>query len=352
LKAHGIVARRSPLRPSEYETLRNDPFAFYLRSRLGITPWRHSSEALNVGRWVHLALEAHHLGMNVESFLDKCLDEEVARLREAGEEAGATDTNIEYTIEATVDERVKGEAFTNAAWYYKPIPPQYKALDSEVLLYLPLKAALTTAPSTLIQTEADLLLYNEEKREVWVQDTKTCSEAPEIRASTATWEYQTKVMRLLVTRLIESRVLQQRYNLHPGYAKAVYMERCEDWYFGRNEFKHFELDRQSRPPVDISYVRWGPSEPVIDPEFEIQLREHAKYATQPAYPDRFPRSSSWVRKWESGFDPATGVSPLGIFYPDDSIVQWPAFLGRDSSHTPSGYLLQYRDWPPPPGLGL
>lgn len=235
-----------------------------------------------------------------------------------------------------------------------------------------------------VVAQPDAILYNETTNRVWILDLKTCEENPLERLVSCPLEFQAQhyfhVVRTLllkrrihpnvvpadalmggvihiaiqkptidfgrndrdyriVTRTLKSGPNKGEERTEKVYAEGEpklsnYLARIEDWYHGRGDYLDMASLRESKPPVNVSYV---PSCDFLDEdgisEYTDRLFFVASYATREPIPKNFPRPTS-VRSFNR-------TSPYAPFYLSQPSV-WPEIIKRE------GFIVAYRDEPLPP----
>ena len=356
LCGQGLTPRTpAVVRPSEAEDFFTCPFLYLLRHRFGIRTPYEGGNALELGSCFHA-----HLASLLSTGSTALFAPEAIRLRADLAAQGVTDEAMVASSVATLEESFeKSRCWLENAWGRCPLPSQYTPLATELLLQSTVGAGSLTAPGAC---RLDALLYDASRGELWILDAKTCSVGPIVRMSTCPWEFQTHFNRLVTEACLPAIIAQ--WGLPPdtrlvGFIHYVvqkpsilllkkdgktgragiegYKERAADWYAARGQFLDnapaFALD----PPVNLSYYRF-PMEP--SHEFSHKLHQVLVAATRPAYPEAFPRSSTFIR--DSYSTSADGLHRLAPFYAEDSFHLWPDMVrsGR--------FRLSFRDADAPP----
>jgi hypothetical protein len=183
----------------------DDPFGYFLRRRLGLTPFYRPSEALTRGSWLHtaaqLSFEAHRDSPHGPSWVaqyQKRLVDRIPELITKGREAGLSTEQLSSFVDNEKEAYVCGRAYFEASAKFK-IPdtdmregwclyfnkPQWVPLAAELEFRaewegMPLFAAL------------DQLWFNKNTRMLWPLDLKSCPGPATERLSCCKFEWQTR----------------------------------------------------------------------------------------------------------------------------------------------------------------
>lgn len=195
LESEGLVPRIPSIRSSDYSSALSDPFGYYLRRRLGLTPALSYSEALSRGSYFHTLFALYDRDDRWQIFKRQC----ASRLAEIN--------NI--CKELRIGETARADAIQNeqidqayaSAWYnaFENLPclNSTSALDllSDNFVKIGAELRLTWIderfPKTRQVAQFDLLLLNRKTNKLWIVDAKTTASPPLVRLSTVKEEFQT-----------------------------------------------------------------------------------------------------------------------------------------------------------------
>jgi hypothetical protein len=195
LETEGLVPRVPTIRSSDYGSALSDPFGYYLRRRLGITPALSYSQALSRGSYFHILFALYDRGDRPQIFKRMCQ----VRLDEINKMC--RDLRISETARA---EAIQNEVLDQSmalSWYgaFENLPclAGESALDILLDNYVKLGAEYRLTwtddrfPKTRQVAQFDLLLLNRKTNKIWIVDAKTTAQPPLIRLSTVKEEFQT-----------------------------------------------------------------------------------------------------------------------------------------------------------------
>jgi len=299
LEAHGIFARRPPIRSSDYRLLRSCPRTYYLSRRLGLVKAFQYSKALTRGSWVHLAFACI-----LDDPTDRAITLEnaiAARCEELREVAKAMGTSSEKIREIVA--REEQDARTSIAWF-------------NAALQIPDGSGRTLAQRfaedwIVIEQEPEIMqgdrliqpdvIVRDKAGKFWIVDFKTTAMSTNARLQTCPLEFQTQhyfhtyrakveqdtafqlaycmpeqvggVLHIAIRKpSIEFGMKDRPFTLDESPFKSgprkgeprnekiytgepdpyLYEQRCLDWYMGRGEYSHFEPERLTDPCIAIS----------------------------------------------------------------------------------------------------
>lgn len=195
LETEGLVPRIPPVRSSDYNLALTDPFAYYLRRRLGLTQALSYSEALSRGSYFHTLFALYDRDDRTQIYRRMCK----ARLDEIN--TICRDLRLsEDTRTVSVQNEQVDQAFATA-WYsaFENLPciQGKSALHHLSSNYIKLGAEVRLTwvderfPKTRQVAQFDLLLLDRRTHKIWIVDAKTTSLPPLIRLSTVKEEFQT-----------------------------------------------------------------------------------------------------------------------------------------------------------------
>lgn len=337
LEAHGIFARRPPIRSSDYRLVRSCPRTYYLSRRLGLTKAFQYSKALNRGSWVHLAFACI-----LDDPTDRAITLEnaiVARCEELRDVAKQMGVGSEKIREMVAHEEL--DARTSIAWF-------------NAALLVPDGSGKTVGQRfaedwTVVAQEPEILhgdrliqpdcLLRDKAGKLWIVDFKTTSMSTNARLQTCPLEFQTQhyfhvmrdkaqedqafcieyqlegqaslggVLHIAVRKpSIEFGMKDRPFELdttpfksgprkgEPRNEKvyvgepdpAIYEQRCLDWYLGRGEYSHHEPERLTDPCIAISTTS---AELLLAEDLRSEYHERLSfirnYADRPSQPCNF-----------------------------------------------------------------
>lgn len=334
LEAHGIFARKPPIRSSDYRLLRSCPRTYYLSRRLGLVKAFQYSRALSRGSWVHLAFacildDPTDRAITLESAIAARCDE----LRAVCKEMGVSPEKVREMVA-----REEQDARTSIAWF-------------NAALQIPDGSGRTLAQRfaedwTIVAQEADIMhgdrliqpdvIVRDKAGKLWIVDFKTTAMSTNARLQTCPLEFQTQhyfhtfndmlpanpelilqygsdqvggVLHIAVRKpSIEFGMKDRPFTLDESPFKSgprkgeprneriytgepdpyLYEQRCLDWYLGRGEYSHFEPERLTDPCVAISttsaHLLLADD---LKTEYDDRLSFIRNYTSRPAQPGEF-----------------------------------------------------------------
>ena len=198
LETEGLVARVPSIRSSDYSSGLTDPFGYYLRRRLGLTPGLYYSPALSRGSYFHTLFAMYDRDDRWQIYKRMCK----TRFDEIN--AISKKMRIAETARTTVIQAESIDQAMATAWYnaFENLPclgsdGHGSALDMLLDNYVKLGAEYRLTwvderfPKTRQVAQFDLLLYNRKTNRIWIVDAKTTSAPPLVRLSTVKEEFQT-----------------------------------------------------------------------------------------------------------------------------------------------------------------
>jgi hypothetical protein len=379
LEAHGIFARKPPIRSSDYRLVRSCPRTYYLSRRLGLVKAFQYSKALTRGSWVHLAFAC---------ILDDPTDRAVtlenaiaARCEELREVAKALGVSSEKIREMVA--REEQDARTSIAWF-------------NAALQIPDGSGRTLAQRfaqdwIVVEQEPEILhgdrliqpdvIVRDKVGKFWIVDFKTTAMSTNARLQTCPLEFQTQhyfhtyrdkcaedtafqlaycmpedvggVLHIAIRKpSIEFGLKDRPFTLDESPFKSgprkgeprnekiytgepdayLYEQRCIEWYMGRGEYSHFEPERLTDPCVAISTTS---AELLtcadMQAEYNSRLSLIRNYTSRPSQPSEFEIGDPVVQHGTpSPYLPFHMVEPAK--WPD--LIRSEGFLQRDrDNHT-------------------
>jgi hypothetical protein len=337
LEAHGIFARKPPIRSSDYRLVRSCPRTYYLSRRLGLVKAFQYSAALTRGSWVHLAFACI-----LDDPTDRALTLEqaiAARCEELRGVCKQLGVSGEKTREMIAREEL--DARTSIAWFNAALQipdgsgrtlAQRFAEDWVVVAQEP----EIRHGDRLIQPDC---LLKDKAGKLWIVDFKTTGMSTNARLQTCPLEFQTQhyfhtfldksrdeadfagqygiswpgeiggVLHVAIRKpSIEFGMKDRPFTLDESPFKSgprkgeprneriytgepdpyLYEQRCVDWYMGRGEYSHFEPERLTDPCVAISTTS---AELLLaedlKSEYHARLSFIRKYTSLQSYPSEF-----------------------------------------------------------------
>jgi hypothetical protein len=335
LEAHGIFARKPPIRSSDYRLVRSCPRTYYLARRLGLVKAFQYSKALTRGSWVHLAFacildDPTDRALTLEAAIAARCDE----LRDVAKALGSSSEKIREMVA-----REEQDARTSIAWF-------------NAALQIPDGSGRTLAQRfaedwTVVEQEPEILhgdrliqpdvIVRDKAGKFWIVDFKTTAMSTNARLQTCPLEFQTQhyyhtyadkcrqdtafqlayctpeqiggVLHIAIRKpSIEFGMKDRPFELdvtpfksgprkgEPRNEKVytgepdpyLYEQRCIDWYLGRGEYSHFEPERLTDPCIAISTTS---SELLtctdMQVEYNARLSFIRNYTQRPAQPSEF-----------------------------------------------------------------
>lgn len=217
LEAHGLVARKLPVRSSDYERVRRDPFGYYLTRRLGLTDGLSYSEALTRGSWFHVAFENCLKPWDLQRRIRE--ERLEARFEELTQVCRRTGISTEGRLR--ILEKEEHDARTAWAWWDVakdlPLSGSYSTMEwlnlpfNEVLGFeIPVRLKIKGVEC---QLQYDALVWHKTQNKVWAVDVKTTGMDPVDRAMTCPLEFQTQLYLHGLSVLCESGELHRRFEV-------------------------------------------------------------------------------------------------------------------------------------------
>lgn len=337
LEAHGVFARRAPIRSSDYRILRSCPRTYYLARRLGLTKAFQYSKALSRGSWVHLAFACI-----LDDPTDRAVTLEeaiVARCEELREVCKTLGVSPDKTREMIA--REEQDARTSIAWFNAAL--QVPDGSGRTLAQRFAKEWVVVAQEPEIHYEDRLIqpdcLLRDAAGKVWIVDFKTTAMSTNARLQTCPLEFQTQhYFHTMLDKARNDSVFAAEYGVnHPGDIGGVlhvavrkpsiefgmkdrpftldtspfksgprkgeprnerlytgepdpylYEQRCLDWYLGRGEYSHLEPERLTDPCIAISTTS---AELLLADDLKREYHDRLsfirKYTSRPSQPGEF-----------------------------------------------------------------
>lgn len=380
LEAHGIFARRPPIRSSDYRLVRSCPRTYYLSRRLGLVKAFQYSKALTRGSWVHLAFACI-----LDDPTDRAITLEnaiAARCEELREVAKALGTSSDKIREMVA--REEQDARTSIAWF-------------NAALQVPDGSGRTLAQRfaedwIIVEQEPEILhgdrliqpdvIVRDRAGKFWIVDFKTTGMSTNARLQTCPLEFQTQhyfhtyrdkcaqdtafqlaycmpedvagVLHIAVRKpSIEFGMKDRPFELdttpfksgprkgEPRNEKvyvgepdpAIYEQRCLDWYLGRGEYLHHEPERLTDPCIAISTTSAALLTcDDLQMEYNERLAFIRNYTSQPSQPSQFEIGDPVVQPGSQ----ASPYLPFHLVEPGKwpEVIRSEGFLQRDrDTHT-------------------
>lgn len=334
LEAHGVYARKPPIRSSDYRLVRSCPRTYYLSRRLGLVKAFQYSKALTRGSWVHLAFACI-----LDDPTDRALALEqaiVARceeLRDVAKQMGVSSEKVREMVA-----REEQDARTSIAWFNAALQVPDGSGRTLAQRFAEEWVVVEQEPTIkygdrLIQPDC---IVRDKAKKLWIVDFKTTSMSTNARLQTCPLEFQTQhyfhtladamagqpeialqygsntvagVLHIAVRKpSIEFGLKDRPFELDTTPFKSgprkgeprneriytgepdpyLYEQRCLDWYFGRGEYSHFEPERLTDPCVAISTTS---AELLLDADLKTEYHDRLafirKYTSRTSQPSEF-----------------------------------------------------------------
>lgn len=393
LESQGIIARTPSIRSSDAGYL-GDPFAYYLRRRLGLTSMLHYSEALSRGSWAHVRLELiDNAPSTIAPLLEARLQAREKELREL-----ATPLGISSNLLSDMMMRERYDMDTTSAWVDSALRCQVPGTTSNLNQYLTsskfrllgIEVPISYTPRGIYGNVqlvglVDRLIYGSDNK-IWAIDYKTTSRFPDIRLESCPIEFQTWHYLYILQQLLHNGTIQKMYPELPSDVQiggiihiaihkptirlgmndrnftiesrilksgpnkgtireekvyygeptvANYSRRVHEWHTGSGEYAESMSERLAHPPINISYTHASVFNDDVETEYFLKLRALHDLATRLPHPHLFPRSAD-------GMSNGRGLSPFAPFYhPDIPVTAWPGIIveqGLVTVHRDKEYL--------------
>lgn len=303
----GLDDRIPLIRQSTINTWMKCRRKFLFEHRFGLQPKGASGPgALEVGTFFHLCAAHRRLGHPPDVAVREAGEIIAKRIEEADKEGRLDTSKLSREFEqALALARVMEEC------YFEMFPPDPSR--EPVAVELKVRAKQRGIPTEL-QITVDLVSYDRANNEIWIEDYKTTSFDPLIRAGTMTFEPQTRLYRIVLTSLLRGGLLSEkgvpsdarvagfvhsvvkkpalRLRIKDSYTD--YLQRVRDWYRAEGEFSLEKASRTNEPVILQSHIRFEDS--LNDEELHSVLYE----ANRACRADTKLRS--YPRNWQACYD--------------------------------------------------
>lgn len=257
LEQEGLPARTPPLRASDWELGCSDPFAYYLRVRLGITHALSWSEALNRGSWFHRRLECFPSACTEEALpeLEVVLEQRKTEIVKVSDGLGLSSEKIQRRLDRETQDfrcalvwfdaatsiafRTRDGHFTGTVPEYLSPSRGWRLIASELLIVAP--SPLGGGEPRCV-AQLDQLWYHEPTNSLWILDAKTCDEAPEDRLQTCPIEFATSHYQWVLRWALREGVI----HLHFDLPKDVTIGGMMHWAVQKPSIEMCNEDRDHR----------------------------------------------------------------------------------------------------------
>jgi len=225
------------VRSSDLRIVLSNPFHYYLTRRLGLVPALSDySEAMHRGTWMHKCLEHTFTSKSpLKAYLIKQIIDAQDGLRKLGKKYAITPEKIERRCEW-----ISRDAWVAYAWYqalfhtpfgrYSTLydyfhQPAFQYLGSEVrltgdLVYKDSIHGNTVGTVHPYVVQLDIPMYDSERNCIRIQDLKSTSVTPKVRASTCKNEFQTQLYIHGTADNIRRGYFHDRFNIEPDPDKT------------------------------------------------------------------------------------------------------------------------------------
>jgi hypothetical protein len=338
LESEGLIARIPSIRSSDYGSALTDPFGYYLRRRLGLTPALMYSEALSRGSYFHTLFALYDRGDRWQIFQRQC----AVRLAEINRIC--KDLRISENARAEAVQNEQTDQALASAWFkaFEELPcikgkSALQFLDSS---YTKIGAELRLTwvderfPRCRQVAQFDLLLLDRRTNRLWIVDAKTTSAPPLIRLSTVREEFQTMHYFHALEWVLERGVLQKRFDLPDDVSIGGMMHMAvlkPSIVFGQSD-RDFHLESEGkrsgvsgriiRTPVNLRdqgthVIQWTAGQPYPEPfcgtvdECLAELHERTGKKPEKVYRGEPTLSNYAARcmRWYMGQDEYTDKAP-------------------------------------------
>ena len=356
LESEGLVSRIPSIRSSDYSSALSDPFGYYIRRRLGLTPALSYSEALSRGSYFHTLFALYDRDDRWQIFKRQC----AARLTEINNIC--KDLRIAETARADAIQNEQIDQAFATAWYngFENLPclNNDSALDilSDNFVKLGAEVRLTWIderfPKTRQVAQFDLLLLNRKTNKLWIVDAKTTAAPPLIRLATVKEEFQTMHYLHALEWFFTRGMLHKQYDLAPdvqigGMMHIAILKPSIQFGQADRDF-HWESEgkrtgvsgRIMRTPVNLQdqgthVIKWTANQPYPEPfcgNVEQCLEELHKqtgkkpekvYQGEPSLQNYMDRCMRWYKGQGEYLDKAPDFvndPPINISYTHSSVM--------------------------------
>lgn len=359
LRNHSIDDRQIPIRSSLFRLLRNCPRAFLHRARHGLIDKSGRPEALQMGDYFHVGVEALLNGLTADKLSQFLAAQWKTRVDSWVSEANTLNmdppTQQDFDIQREKYRRAVNWAVT--AWSVMPLNLQkYRVVGTE----LPIRLSVPGIGSPIV-IRMDALLVDTDTNDIYIFDAKSTSHTPHVRMLAAPLDFQSRLYPYVVQRVLETGGLQQlgiapkarlrgfihwvlqkpniRYlkttekNSGPQAAANELLARDRDWLLAQGEFHHLSVERTNNTqPIQMSMIPFDPHL-MKDEGFMVQLRELDLACRRPGYPPMFPPiGDNLIPDY-----PGASIDPLlPLYEAHDNYAAWPRIIAEN-------FAIQYRD---------
>jgi hypothetical protein len=220
LDHHGITSQVPAIRARDNSTAREDPFLYYLQSRLGIYPlFQAPTQACSRGNWVHSYLyNIRQDEATREDAFRRAVDDHIVEIRERCKSIGWDSDKLLNTID---EERLNARCARG--WLMALSALTFPFMPKGLFAWLrspgmtPICAETTLAidhpnyPKTKLAATFDLLYYTPNNNKIWVLDYKTSTPSPLVRGSTCRISFQSLHYRYILQSILESGWLHEQH---------------------------------------------------------------------------------------------------------------------------------------------
>lgn len=356
LESKGIRAISPPIRATLERDLTGDPFEFYLKNRLGIVPISFKPSALTTGSLYHTYMETRRT-IESEIFTTEhgtpsdAIRAEVEHLHDVAVALSDDDGLLPHgqDIENYMKDLEKEASLANAMGRLTDelMPLRSKAYkEMEVLHVEKLCKVRVEGLRNPLAARFDTIVADHQRKECWLEDHKTTSADPKLRAASLPWEFSVRLYRVVGVKSEEALELPyplvgMRHNIVQKPAIRLrtskaetwesFIDRYRDWVLSRGEYENLknQRDLDESHPWLWSWIRWRGE--LFPPEFLHQIRTLDRACSETPIPELFPRRSC-LNAFNNAF------SPFLDFY-QRPVKDWPQLI------TGSGkYRIEHRDW--------
>lgn len=337
------------IRASDYSTVLNDPFLYFLTRRLGMTPSLSYSECLSHGSWVHAAAECDPFANPSSSEpallagVRSRLASRLGELRASCTRWNVTGESLAAILRTEEEDAYEGLAMYSAARDY--VFNDGTSIRSKLASFVPVcrEQVLTlhdpSYPDCPLVIQPDLLAIHRirDLNYLWIIDYKTTDKPAALRLSICPIEHQTLHYIYVVSQLLAS---GQLHALFPNLPKNTTLAGMAHIAIGKPGIRLCSKDRPFT--LDTTPFKSGPRKGTP--------RNERIYHGEPSFENYLTR----VLSWYTATDEYCHLAPEWAASPPVNIswIRCPALLGRHlaSYHARTRLIYDYATRDPDPLL--
>jgi hypothetical protein len=386
LAYHGIFPKTPTIRASDYEIVLANPFDYYLKRRLGLSDRLAWSKALSRGSWFHKAFELDNFLTDPSTptfaqYYYEALSDRLSELHEICDSMGMTPEARSKILDCETKDADTALALYQAASVIRISPKigtfrtylsqsKFELLASELTIHVPHPSGLPPFTHLKLVAQFDKLIYNPQKKTLWIVDAKTTADDTVERLALCAIEFQPQHYCFVLQRAITLGTLHKLYphlppditvggvihiavrkpqlefgtldrpfkeenhTLKTGPRKGqiekrrvytsdepqfpLYLRRVQNKMTASGPYLSERPERESSPYTNLS---WTPASKLIDghylSDYNDRLTLICDHATRKPHPDQYLRSSNLSR-----YGSLDSFAPFYLLEPAD----WPSVI--------------------------